>query len=321
VWAPLGPAPLERFLDSYRRHDAGTAHRLLVLLNGFLDGQDLAPWRALLADVEHEELRLERPLLDLAAYREAAERIPAACYCFLNSYSVVLASGWLAHLERHLQAPGVGLVGATGSWGSIGSFQRFMLGFGGPYARVFGDRRAAVATLTAAGARGKSEPKQGPREPLAYARAVLDQSHGFPRFPAQHIRTNGFMIEAQVLLGLATPTFARKMDVARLESGRESLTAQIRGMGLSALVVGRDGCAYAPDQWPASRTLWQGAQENLLIADNRTEDYELGNTEARVALSRYAWGQDADPRPASPSSGSVGARSGSATSARLIEGA
>jgi hypothetical protein len=301
VWAPLGPAPLQRFLESYRQHDAGTAHRLVVLLNGFSEEQDLAPWRALLGDVEHEELRLERPLLDLAAYREAVERIPAKRHCFLNSYSVVLASGWLAQLERHLEAPGVGLVGATGSWGSISSFQRFMFGFGGPYARVFGDRRAAVATLTAAGARGDSEPKQGRREPLAYARALLDQSHGFPRFPAQHIRTTGFMIEDGVLRGVAMPRLARKTDVYRLESGRESLTAQIRGMGLATLVVGRDGCAYAPDQWPASRTLWQGEQENLLIADNRTEDYELGDTEARAALSRYAWGRDADPRPASPS--------------------
>ena len=35
----------------------------------------------------------------------------------------------------------------------------------------------------------------------------------------------------------------------------------------AALVVGRDGRAYATDQWPPSRPLWQGAQENLLIAD------------------------------------------------------
>jgi hypothetical protein len=114
------------------------------------------------------------------------------------------------------------------------------------------------------------------------------------------------MTEAEVFRGVAMPRFARKTDVYRLESGRESLTAQIRDMGLAAFVVGRDGCAYARDQWPASRTFWQGAQENLLIADNRTEDYQLGDTEARAALSRYAWGQDADPRPASPFRGHVG---------------
>ncbi len=298
VWAPLGPRPLARFLDSYRRHEAGTPHRLLMLLNGFSAEQDPAPWRVLLADIEHEELRARRQMLDLAAYMEAAAQVPAKRYCFLNSYSVVLADLWLRALERALSGPGVGIVGPTGSWGSICSYQRFMLGLGGPYAGVFGNRHAAVAALMAAGARADPEPQQGGREPLAYARTLLEQAHGFARFPAPHIRTNGLMVEAEVLRRVTIPRLERKIDAYRLESGRKSLTAQIEGMGLTAAVVGRDGRAFAPDQWPASRTLWQGEQENLLIADNRTEDYELGDADARAALSRYAWGEDADPRPA-----------------------
>jgi hypothetical protein len=147
VWAPLGPDPLHRFLDSYRRHDAGTPHELLVILNGFRPQDDLAPWRRLLGDVEHDELHLERRVLDLAAYREAAERVVAERFCFLNSYSVVLANNWLRALEDALSAPGVGLVGASGSWGSVRSYNRFMLGFGGPYASIFSDRRATNVAL------------------------------------------------------------------------------------------------------------------------------------------------------------------------------
>ncbi len=297
VWAPLGPDPLARFMDSYRRHEAGADHSLLILLNGFTAGQDLSPWLQIV-DVAHEELALGRPLLDLAAYTAAARGVQADRYCFLNSYSVLLADGWLATLERALDDPGAGVVGATGSWGSVRSYNRFQLGLGGPYADVFPDRRAAVAALSAAGARSPApQDAQARRDWLAYPRALAQNAHGFPRFPAPHLRTNAFMIRSEVLASVVMGPLERKIDVYRMESGRRSMTAQITDMGLSALVAGRDGRTYTPDQWPASRTLWQGEQENLLISDNRTEDYEHGSTEARTALSRYAWGAAAQPAP------------------------
>jgi len=115
VWAPLGAGSLERFVRSYRAHDAGAEHDLVVLYNGFRQGEDLSPWRRVLADVEHRELRLDRPVLDLAAYRQAVDLDVAKRYCFVNSHSEVLADGWLGGLERHLLAPGVGMVGTGGS--------------------------------------------------------------------------------------------------------------------------------------------------------------------------------------------------------------
>jgi hypothetical protein len=115
VWAPLGAEPLARFCESYGRHPAAVGHRLLILLNGFRDGQDLSPWRRALDHVAHEELRLVDPVLDLAAYRQAVELVPAERYCFVNSYSVILRDDWLAMLDRHLRAPGVGIVGSSGS--------------------------------------------------------------------------------------------------------------------------------------------------------------------------------------------------------------
>ena len=118
VWAPLGSEALAPFLESYRRHPAGIEHRLLVLFNGFRAEQDLTPWRRALEHVKHEELRLSDPVLDLHAYRQAVERIPAGRYCFLNSYSVILNDNWLGMLDGHLRAPGVGIVGTAGSFES-----------------------------------------------------------------------------------------------------------------------------------------------------------------------------------------------------------
>ena len=118
VWAPLGPTVLERFISSYRDHEAGVEHRLLVLLNGFAPNQDLTPWTRALGGVEHEQLRLAQPVLDLAAYREAVERLPAERYVFVNSFSVIRGENWLGALDAQLSAPHVGVVGTAGSWES-----------------------------------------------------------------------------------------------------------------------------------------------------------------------------------------------------------
>jgi hypothetical protein len=119
VWAPLGPAPLERFIESYRAHPPGVQHRLLVVMKGFAAGADRSPWRHVLASVAHDELDADAGALDLGTYRSVVERVPdAERFCFTNSTSVVLADSWLGHLDRHLRTPRVGLVGAAGSFES-----------------------------------------------------------------------------------------------------------------------------------------------------------------------------------------------------------
>jgi hypothetical protein len=245
VWAPLGPSPLASFLESYRRHPAGVTHQLLVVFNGFRAGTDLGPWRELLAGVEHEELALESRLLDLAAYRESAARVPAERYCFLNSYSVVLASGWLGHLERHVRSAGVGLVGVAGSLESLYTHAPFFL------------RR---------------------------------RRRDFPPFPNPHIRSNGFMLERELLLSLDWTGPRRKLDAWRLESGKRSITRQVLERGLQALVVGRDGAAYSPEHWRESATFRVGDQPNLLIADNRTRQWEGYSAAKRRRYAEMTWG-------------------------------
>ena len=116
VWAPLGPAPVERFAASYRRLPAGLDHRLVVLLNGFEARAAAAEHLEPLAGIDHDVLVLDRPVLDLTAYAWGLERVDGERVCLLNSHSVLLAPGWLAALDTQLSRPGIGMVGATGSY-------------------------------------------------------------------------------------------------------------------------------------------------------------------------------------------------------------
>ena len=86
-----------------------------------------------------------------------------------------------------------------------------------------------------------------------------------------------------------------KISAYKFESGKESLTNQVRGLGLQVLVVGRDGEGYEPERWPLSNTFWQSREENLLVADNQTELYLSSDKETRAELAQYAWGSFARP--------------------------
>lgn len=307
VWGPLGPAPLRRFLKSYRAHPAGVEHDLIMLFNGVSDDH-LPALNAELEGVEHRRLLLAAPLQDLAAYATAAERLEHEYLCFLNSHSVLLAPDWLAKLAHALNQPKVGLAGATGSWASLRSAALNALFLPSPYRSVFPKRKVARELYRAmelereAGWQPTSEPMR--RSQIDSLRSVLkglapmpEQIRRFEGFPTPHLRTNGFMARRATLTGLRIGNIRTKMEAYSLESGHNSLTHQVMHSGLRAIVVARDGSLHEPEHWPNSRTLWQGDQEGLLIADNQTRLYLNGGLERRQLLSAYAWGQQAAPSP------------------------
>ena len=121
---PLGS--LERFLDSYRRHDAGVDHRLVLLCKGFGSPDELRPVLARLDGLWAERIDVPDDGYDLTAYRRAAERLGDGVACYLNSNSVLLCDGWLAPLLSAL-TPEVGIAGATGSWHSAHSNALYLL--------------------------------------------------------------------------------------------------------------------------------------------------------------------------------------------------
>ena len=121
----------------------------------------------------------------------------------------------------------------------------------------------------------------------------------YPAFPNPHIRTNAVMLRRELMLELEWPeTVGTKRRALELESGVHGITRQVQARGLSTLVVGRDGRAYPPEEWPQSRTFRAGDQDNLLVADNRTRQYDQASAPFRAQLAGYAWGDRAPVSPA-----------------------
>ena len=270
VRAKNGIEPFRRFLDSYRAHPAGCDHELLLLCKGFRTRSELQPYQELLHDIRCRALWLPDVGFDIRPYFVAARRFSHPYFCFLNSYSVILADGWLAKLYCHITRPGVGLVGATSSYLSL-------------YDNLFDWSDEIHQHPNYQGALGRAR--------LAVRRHAYQR--WFPAFPNPFIRTNAFMMSRDVLLRVCQPALRIKVDANRFESGVDNLTIQVRRMGLRALVVGRDGVGYEQAEWPYSNTFMQHDQGNLLVSDNRTIQYANADIEGRWRISHASWGDAA----------------------------
>lgn len=282
-----GPGPPDAFLSSYERHDAGAEHELVLLCKGFPDAASLGPLRRRAAGLRAGEIAVGDEGLDVTAYLAAARALPHRRLCFLNSYAEIRAPRWLALLSAALDAPGAGVAGATGSWGSHRSFALSLLRLPNGYGGALGDRRAMAPAFRSVG----TAPHIGRARRLAKAALDLPREiAGYPGFPAPHVRTNAFLIERELLLSLRGGRVGTKSAAYRFEGGTRGLTGQLLARGLAPLLVGRDGEPLAHERWPDADLFWQGTQRDLLVADNQTRAYEDGDSTVREALSRYAWG-------------------------------
>ena len=262
-----GITPFQNFIYSYMQHSAGIQHELIILFKGFVDPEAIRPYKDLLRDVEYKEMLVPDKGFDLIPYFLAAEKFDSDYFCYLNSFSLINDYDWLLKLYAHIIEPGVGLVGATASWGRIMPKQQG----------------------------GTPNPPLWMKilRPLTWRLVALYFDYYFNPFPNHHIRTNGFIIARRSMLKIERKTNISKMDAYKLESGKNSITRQVERMGLRVLVVGKDGKAYEKQDWNLSNTFWCPGQSNLLISDNQTRKYENGSDEEKAKLELFAWGQAA----------------------------
>ena len=256
-----GRRAADAFFASYRAHNAGQAHDLLVIVKGW-DGMSGLAWvrrtaRALAASV----VELPDDGYDFGAYFRIAAKIAPTWLCLLNTHSRIVGDYWLDKLRAAAECPEVGAAGATGSWGTMTPHWH------GPGATLPG--RATW--------------------PLRFAARI----GRFPRFPNPHLRSNGLMLQHRRFLEFAAAARlpGRKGDAHFLESGRGGLTRFLSHRELRSVVVGSGGRAFDAKDWIASGTFRVPGQPNLLIADNQTETYAAADRPMRRILEFAAWGR------------------------------
>lgn len=229
-----GPAPLERFLDSYMTHPAGVAHELVLAVKGFGSPADAEPslQAARGRGLDPGHIHLPDDGMDLTAYARIVSAVPADRYCFTNSYSRPLADGWLAQLSRALDDPAIHVAGATGSWTSHQDFRRYHLHLPSAYAGVFTGREATRQGFLALTRRHVPGKRDYGRVAFKLAAAVdMARDRGaYGPFPLPHLRTNAFAAHRGLLTALASPhpRQARRVPVGERNVGLHAARAELR---------------------------------------------------------------------------------------------
>ena len=245
---------LWRFIESYRRHETGYPHDLIIIFKGYGE-HDLSQINERLKKIViFEQLVLQDVGFDIGSYSEAAKRLKHHKILFLNSHSQILCKFWIEKFVNPISRGNVVLVGASGSYQSR-------------YSSAFW-----------------SAPRE--KITLKFLQTAVRTLKAYSRFPNAHIRTNAFLIERQAFLGVTKKfKFESKEDCYYFESGRQGLTQTLRNQGFSVLVVGRDGIGYDIQSWERSKTFFSGSQENLLISDNQTTHYRDCSEDDRKYLN------------------------------------
>lgn len=262
-----GTTGLKRFVDSYIACPGEIDHDLWIAFKGFGSDRAIAEYMGSAAPVTFNEIHVPDHGFDIGTYGYVARRLGGRYryFCFLNTHSELLDENWLRHLHHWAAMEHVGAVAATGSYESIYS----------------------------------GMPKKGPKHRRLVRRVLAPMVRPFklwrlkvnyPPFPNPHLRTNAMMLKWEIMRQVWPRHIRTKETAFRFESGVNSLTNQVRRMGLKVLVVGRDGRGYDIDDWPSSNTFRIGRHQNLLVADNRSRGFETMSREEKLFLARCAWG-------------------------------
>jgi hypothetical protein len=317
-----GLEPLRRFVDTYGKTAAGVQHDLIVIYKGF-EWSLRAPRigvdqylarrhaRSVLRPIERGSVTVTDEMLDIGAYLVAARAFQQyRFFCFLNTFSEVVADDWLKKLRDAIDSESVGIVGATASWESLyDSFfflnkAAWLAGGRVPPNRIFSEQLKSTFAIHSAKwfADSQALPAGAPLsydceldgaydrywQSLLKSGGYADYEH-WPRFPNPHLRSNGFMIRRDNLLQTFSEVAPTKLAALQFESGPLSLTNAVLASSRRVLLIGKNG-TYDIDQWPRSNIFRSGMQENLIISDNQTRDFDAESPLGKVAYSLMSWG-------------------------------
>ena len=110
----------EPFVESYRQHDAGMPHDLIIVRKGLhqLSGSQAA-LTEMLNGIPHRAVDVLDDGFDIQAYLKVTPYLRHDRVCFLNTFSQIAAGNWLSSLNAPLDRGDVGMSGATGSYESL----------------------------------------------------------------------------------------------------------------------------------------------------------------------------------------------------------
>lgn len=259
AYEPYGVNLLKKFLKSYNSYKSGYPHDLLICFKEF-NKKKLSLWSSFISNKFikfHDQHNVND--FDVGSYFRIAEKFPNRLILFLNSFAKPSANHWLKIFIENYNKKSI--IGAHGVYASLSSiFFKFQI-------KNIGKLQSTWFGL-----------------------------HHFlrsPLFPNPHIRTSNFLINSSDFLSLKVDRkkFNKKIVTNYFESGRNSISNQLRKKGFDLYVVNSDGKKFSINDWPKSDTFALGNQDKLIITDNRTDLYHNLSYQKKIKMQKIYWGK------------------------------
>jgi hypothetical protein len=258
---------LKTFLNSYLKYNAGLEHDLIIIFKGYQIFDSKNDFESILSEIKYSSIYIDDIGFDLDAYFNTAKKLHHDYFIFFNSYSIIQSEKWLIKYYNLCLLDNIGIVGASGSFESpVRNWKE----------EYFSKKSFFL----------KPQIKT-----LKLFKHFIYLNIYYRNFPNPHIRTNAFMISSNNLKKIKYKPILDRSQALLLESGKKSITNQLIDHNLRPLIVGKDGNGFDINLWKESNTFRLNNQENLLISDNRTLNYELQSKDDKKKLSYISWGE------------------------------
>ena len=127
---------IPRFIDSYKKYDAGIEHKLYVILKGY---SDLKTKHSVVKQFENiSTVFIETNDLgfDIGSYLKASKILNEEKLFFLNTNSTIQTNQWLRKIYQASVRPDVGIVGCFGSYNFVNFTKYPKVQFPNPHIRT-----------------------------------------------------------------------------------------------------------------------------------------------------------------------------------------
>lgn len=259
AYRPYGSDLLKQFVNNYNFYKSGYDHDLLICFKEF-NKQTMNLWSSYIPNnfIKFFDKHNVNDF-DIGSFFRIAEKFPNRLILFLNSFAKPKVNNWLKIFVENYHEKSI--VGSHGVYASLSSmFFKFQIKNISKFQSI----------------------KYGLKH-LIYC----------PLFPNPHIRTTNFLIKSCDFLSLNVnrKKFDKKIETNYFESGRNSISVQLRKKGFDLYVVNSDNKRFAISEWPNSDTFALGKQSKLVISDHRTAFYEKLSAQKKKEMQKIYWGK------------------------------
>ncbi len=247
---------LLKFLENYNKLNSGYSHELLICFKLF-DKKKLEYFKKVLKNTTYIEYLDDYIYndFDLGSYSRVALKYPSRHIFFLNSYSYPICENWLNIIIKNYEENTI--LATSASCESILSsiklkkFYKF----------------------------------------VAHLIKLLNYKKFFYPFPNPHIRTTGFLIKGSDFAEfMVNKLIKSKIDVWKLESGKESLTIFLKNKNFKIYVINQDGNKFEEKDWKLSETYNYTDHSKSIISDKHIRKYDLLSEKEKLASRINVWG-------------------------------